>query len=60
MHNRGNKDPKGLAAGQWGRGKAAAKVIQDFLRVQNCWDAGEGQMLWALLSVSSPLLLFSC
>ena len=33
---RGNKDPKGLAAGQWGRGKAAAKVIQDFLRVQNC------------------------
>lgn len=30
MHNRGNKDPKEQAAGQWGRGKAAAKVIQDF------------------------------
>lgn len=45
--------------GQWGRGEAVGKAIQGFLRVQNCWDAGEGQMLWALLSVSSPLLLFS-
>ena len=60
MSNRGNRDPKDLAAGAMGRGEAIGKAIQGFLRAQNCWDAGEGQMLWALLSVSSPLLLFSC
>ena len=61
MSNRGNRDPKDLAAGAMGQGgEAIGKAIQGFLRAQNCWDAGEGQMLWALLSVSSPLLLFSC
>lgn len=53
--------PKGSGSrGNGAGGEAIGKAIQGFLRAQNCWDAGEGQMLWALLSVSSPLLLFSC